>query len=353
MALSGAVVSVLVLILLQISPPPPAFAGHLNAYVKNQAETTEQDQPVPVPEIKVPGVGGVNVTHSYLSRNVERFSQRIDVFFGEERIYEEETGTYVRVRGSAIYSRGGEFDYDGKFRIKIDLPQLKEKVNLIIESDDESDSTEDFDRITSGSNLVDELEDSEASAALQFILKEKRKWRLSLRPGLKLTNPIETFIRLRFKRAQSIGDYWLSRSTVQAGFYDDRGWENELKLELGRYIGSRNYFRSTSSFLWREDFPGNWFPRQTFLVTHVIDPRQSIAFEVGTQAETRPRVRDLFYFSSISYRRDIHRGWMFFEVKPQVSFARENHYKAEPFLVLSLETLFGAKYLDELNDHHD
>lgn len=344
--LNRTVISVFFLALLQIFIPYPSFADHLQAYEREQAETTEQVDYTAVPELKVPGFGGVNVTHSYLSTTVERLSQRIDIFFGEDRIYEEATGTYVQAGGSVIYGRGGEFDFDEKFRIKIDLPQLQEKVSLVIESDDENDNTEDFNKITTGTNLVDEREDSDVSAALQFILKEKKQWRLALRPGLRFSDPIDSFIKLRFRRTQSLDETWLSRSTVQIGYFSSRGWENELKLEVERGIGEKNFFRSTSTLLWREDFPGNQFLGQTFLVTHIVDPRQSIASEVGTSAETRPNLRDSSYFSSIRYRRDIHRGWLFFELKPQVIFARENDYDADPALVLTLEALLGAKYLD-------
>ena len=85
---------------------------------------------------------------------------------------------------------------------------------------------------------------------------------------------------------------------------------------------------------------------QRLLLTHILDRRQSLAFEVGTSAETRPNLRDLSYFSSLRYRRDIHRGWLFLELKPQLLFARENSYRADPALVLTLEALFGARYLD-------
>ena len=299
-----------------------------------------------VPELRVPGVGGVNATHSYLSTTVEKLSQRIDSFFGEERIYQETTGTYVQARGSLIYGRSGEFDFNGRFRAKIDFPQLTEKVNLVIEGDDSRSDRENFNRITTGDGLADELDDSDVSAALQFMLKEKERWNLSLRPGLKFSDPIESFIKLRSSRSQSLNEVWLSRGTVEVGFYSIRGWENEWKVEFERALGKVNFFRSTTTLLWREDHPGNQFIGQSFLVTHALDRRQLIAYEVGASAETRPHLRDSSYFMSVRYRRDIHRGWLFLELKPQLIFAREDSYKADPAIVLTLETLLGGRYVD-------
>lgn len=340
------ILSILFLVLLQIFLPYLSFADLLRIHENERVETTELDNGRAITELKVPGIGGVNVTHSYLSTTVEKLSQRIDTFFGEDRIYEEATGTYVQVRGSIIYGQSGDFDFDGKFRIKIDLPQLKEKVNMVIEGGDERDDIEDINRITAGTNPVDDLVGSEISTALQFMVKEKELWALSIRPGLRFSNPIESSIKLRLRRTQPLGKTWLSRATAEIGYFSEKGWKDKLRLELERVFGEKNFFRSTSTVLWREDFPGNQFLGQTFLVTHIFDPRQSIALEVGISAETRPNLRELSHFSSIRYRRNIHRGWLFFELKPQVIFARENDYDADPALVLTLEALLGAKHLN-------
>lgn len=293
------------------------------------------------PDIKVPGMGGVNVTHAYLSSKLEGISRKIDSFFGADRIYVEASGTYIQAKSSLIYGRGGDFDTENKFRVKVDLPQLKEKVNLVIESDDQ-DSLD----VDNGGDLTDSSANSDTSVALQFMMKEREKWVLTLRPGLRLSNPIKTFIKLRFRRSQPLTEKWLSRGTVEVGYYSDRGWENEWRLDLERAIGATDYFRSSSKLLWREEVPGNQLLIETFYLAHRIDRRQLLAFEIGTTAETRPNLRDLSYFSSLSYRRNIHNGWLFFEFKPQVIYARENDFKADPALVLTLEALLGGRYLN-------
>ena len=297
------------------------------------------------PELNLPGVQGVNVAHKFLSTRVERLSLYIDSFFGERRSYEDATGTYIQARGSMIYGRGGNVDFDGKFRAKADLPQLQEKVKLVIESDDGRDDAESLNRITTGTNLNDELEDNDVEAALQFVVRERERWDFTVRPGVRVSSEIDTFIKFRFRRNQPLGQKWLSRGTYEAAYYSDRKWENDWTLDFERYIGDNNFFRTSSSVLWRERDPGNLLLGQVFQVTHFLDPKQLVSFEIGTTAETRPHLRDLSYFSSIRYRRNIHRGWLFFEVKPQIIWARENRYEADPALVLTFEALFGAKHL--------
>lgn len=300
----------------------------------------------PAAELNLPGIHGANITHSFLSTKVENLAQRIDRFFGEERIYQEASGTYLQLRGSLIYGRGGALDFAEKFRSKIELPQLTERLHLEISSRDRQEEEEPSERITSGTSLEEELEETELSTTLQFILQERRKWNLSLRPGLELSDPIESFLKLRFRRAQPIGEVWLSRGTVEVGFFSRRGWENDWELDLERDLGEDTLFRSTSTVSWKEERPGNQRLGQRLLLSHILDRRQSLAFEIGTTAETRPTLRDLSYFGSLRYRRDIHHAWLFLELKPQLLFTRLNSFRAEPALVLTLEMLFGAEFLE-------
>ena len=70
-----------------------------------------------------------------------------------------------------------------------------------------------------------------------------------------------------------------------------------------------------------------------------------MAYETGVGFEREPRWRDTADFTTIRYRTNIHRGWIFFEVKPQVLFERETDFKAIPSVALTLELFFGSAYL--------
>jgi hypothetical protein len=43
-------------------------------------------------------------------------------------------------------------------------------------------------------------------------------------------------------------------------------------------------------------------------------------------------------------RRDVHEGYVFFEIKPQLDFRRAEDFKAEASLTLSLEVVYGADF---------
>ena len=324
--------------------PVFAVADHLQHYSEHHSVPDQPDEAGSAPEITWPGVDKVNKTHSYLSSTVEKLSQRIDTFFGEDRVYEESTGTYIQARSNVIIDENAELDYDLKFRAKLRLPQLKSRYRLLIENVDERGTLNDFNRDSKGSSLVNEFENADFSASLQYFVAESKRWNVSLRPGVRLSNPVEVFMRLRLSRSKQLTERWLTRATAQGGYFTDDGWESDLRLDFERRTGDRDLFRSSSTAIWRERFPGNQLLVQTFLMTHILNPRSSVALELGITGETRPTLHNTSYFSNVRYRRDIHRGWLFMELRPRVVFAKENDYDEELSLVLTLEVILGADY---------
>lgn len=321
-----------------------ALADSQQHYDDHSNHTADTEEIEAMPEMAWPGVERVNLAHSYLSSTVETLAQRIDTFFGEDRVYEEATGTHIQVRSSLVFDQDGELDYDVKFRAKLKLPQLRSKFKLVIESEDKDGALDDFNQDSRRESLTGELEHTDVSASLQYMFQQTKRWNISLRPGLKLSNPVEAFLRLRMSGTLQINHRWLSRGTTQFGYYSEEGWGSDWRLDLERRTGSQDFFRSSSNVWWRENSPGNQFLSQTFLITHILSPRTSVAFEVGVAGETRPKLEDTSYFSSVRYRRDIHRGWLFIELKPQVEFARENDFDEDVSLFVTLEALLGEDY---------
>lgn len=293
----------------------------------------------------LPGDATLSHAHAYVSRNVEDLARKIDTFFGAERAFEESSGTYIQARGSLIYQKHGDVDFDGNIRAKLDLPNLKEKLSLVIESDAD-DNLDPKGQITSGTpKVTDTFDSKKASASLQYVLREERYWDVRLQPGLKLHWPPETFLRLRMRRTQPISEKWLSRFTLTPGWFDPRGWEVRLRHDFDRDAGGGSLFRAASEAIWLVKEDRNVGLVQSFAYAHPLGNRVQMAYETGVTFETEPTFWDTSYFSSIRYRRNIHRGWVFLELKPQILLERDSDFKADASFAVSLEMVFGARTL--------
>lgn len=313
---------------------------------------TAEHRPSPAQDRSEPGIPdilnatGMDATHYYLSTAVELTSRRIDAFFGEDRLYDDVTGSWVQLRGRIAWREAGEYDLAGKFRLKLDLPRLGERVNLIIAGENDDDATAEMTDLETERPLY-ELRDPDLSAALRFILKEKRHWTLNIRPGLKLSDPLESFVTLQFIRTRVHQGTWLSRGAIELGFHSSEGWENQWELQLERAVGANNFLRTTSSVLWREADPGNQTLGQMLRLTHTFSRSRLIAWEIGARAETRPDLRTTAYFSSLRLRRNLKRSWLFFELKPELRLTRDSDFAPEALFTLTLDALIGGKYLPQ------
>ena len=296
------------------------------------------------PELHFPGVGGLTVFHNYFSHNVENLSRRIDSFFGTTRAYEESSGTYLLLRGSVIYGRGGAVDYDGQVRAHFDLPNLSDRLNLLIESE-EPDQVSTDGLTTGNSTLSRTINNQDLAASLQYILRSTGLWDVRLQPGIKLKWVPDPFIRARFRWLHPLSTTWLNRVTFIPGWYSSRGWEGRLRYDLERGTGGESLFRSSTELVWLVDEPQNLVWTEGLLYAHPWGHRALLAYDLGVSGETDPKFQDTGYYASIRYRRDIHLGWIFLEVKPQLEFLRDDDFKPNPSIALTLEMLFGGRYL--------
>jgi len=295
----------------------------------------------------LPGDVHLTKVHDYLSRNVEILSRKIDAFFGAERAFDESSGTYVQARGSIIFQNSGGVDFDGQLRAKLDMPNLERKLSLVIESEPE-ELVQQGGRITTGSRtLTESIDSKDIATSLQYVLREQPTWDVRLQPGVRLRWPPRTFLRLRSRHLRPISEVWLSRTTFTPGWFDPRGFEVRLRHDFDRDAGNASLFRVASEAIWLVNEDRNVHLVQSFAYSHPLGERVRMAYEVGASFETSPTFWDTSYFSSIRYRRNIHRDWLFFELKPQVLFERENNFKTDLSLALTLEVVFGAQYLSD------
>ena len=313
------------------------------------AATTEETVAVvpgeAVPELNIPGIRVLDVTHLYFSNNIEGLSDSVDSFFGDDRIFEEASGTYVQVRGSVIYSKYGTLNFDTRLRAKFkltNLNRLADRVQLLLSGDDDLPGSG---TITSGGEFGNAIDDLDPAVSLQFSMLELRRWDLRLQPGLKFRAPVDPFFKIRLRRQQQFGENWLWRTVVYPAWYKSKGYEFPVGLDLERGVGDGGFFRSSTGVYWFEEENKNLFARQSFFYSHPFGQRNKIGYEVGVGFEREPRWRDTGYYATIRYRANIHRGWIFLEVKPQLVFERGADFKPDPSLALTLEMFFGGAYL--------
>ena len=62
----------------------------------------------------------------------------------------------------------------------------------------------------------------------------------------------------------------------------------------------------------------------------------------GAWPET-PDARETCYSAGFTYRRRIHRDWLFLDITPGVDFPRTEAYAAQPYIGIKFEAIFGGE----------
>jgi hypothetical protein len=301
---------------------------------------TKTDAPLP----RLPGMRFIDVGHGFFSRSLESMTDHVDTFFGDDRIFIEDSGTYTRLSGSAIYEKKGELTFDGTVRLRLDLQNLSRlgrKVNLILASDDDAP---DGGKITTGEPIFDRIDSAKPVAALQIVLQEKRRWDVRLQPGLKMRVPLDPFIKLRTRRLQPLGEDWLLRLTTIPAWYESRGLELKSVLDFDTTPSERSLLRLSNGLFWEEGSKKNVQLQPSVSYSYILTPADIIAATTGVIFDTTPYLRDTTYFANIRYRRNLHEKWIFVEIKPQIVFERNASFRPDPSLILTVDMLFGEQY---------
>jgi len=311
------------------------------------AETAADTPPVKAvdPQLEIGGIGKFDVAHEYLSSRVETLSRRLDNFFGENRSYEEANDSYLQVRGSLILDQDETF-FNGEFRAKLSLPNLSRHLRFVLENRKVNEDRT-SPRITTGdANLSDSLDESRFFAGLEFGLEEFQHWKLTVLPGFKLDD-LDPTVRFRARRQSGLHNGWQNRLTLTPAWFESKGWEASVGFDLERIVLEDALFRSSTGAFWEEEDEDQYTFGQLFQIIDPLNRNESLAYEIGMAVRTQPDLEDESYFGSVRYRRNVHQGWMFVELKPQLLFERDNDFDADPSLVLTLEVLIGGPYRAE------
>ena len=278
--------------------------------------------------------------HKYVSENVEKFVTSFDRFFANDALYRYTTGSYVQVTGDTLFEENGEVGYAANFRARVDLPGTKKRFKLIFNTD----PTEKQDPVE---RSVDEspaaaVQESDLFGSIQRE-RELRGWKFRPSLGVKISSPLEPFAKLRFTKTYPL-QRWALRADQNFYWFDDSGFGSDSAMEFDRPVGKENLLRASSFARWTEET--EYFQlSQIFTFYQTLSPSRKISYQVGAYGQTQPTWFMTDYLVVVRYRQNLHKEWLFFEIRPQVQYSKVNDWDDEVSLLLRLDLLFGRKYL--------
>ena len=191
----------------------------------------------------------VTRTHDFLSEQLIRTVDRVDQFFGDERLEDDNTGTRLSIKLGVTEDRLDGTTFNHRFSARVALPRLQNRLQVIADNWVEGGDPEDPSEIRSA------FENSSPVTGLRWVIRELKQFRLTTDVGLRWSDDPQVLFRLRARDIYVIGTWELFLSETLFAYSTD-GVGETTEMRWSHDLGSRWLFRSVSKITWRDQDRG-------------------------------------------------------------------------------------------------
>jgi hypothetical protein len=279
----------------------------------------------------------IDEMHRSASTTLLASSRWLDDFFDDRsRFVDEENKSRARLKLTTTYYEDDEFEFKPRVNIRVHLPRLSERFLLLFfASEDEKPET-----VRSDATIPEDRNEKEASAALQYFLKETEKYNISFTGGVSFDY---LYGGVRYRYEKDIGS-WKGRFVTLLRYYTDDGWENLNTLDFDRELSEKWFLRATAQLDWFEEEDD--LPLALILRLYQVlgtDKVLSYEWENHFASVEQGELTDLWLL--VRYRQKFLRDWLFFEISPRVNFPKDNDREANFGLFFRIEMNFGFPWV--------
>lgn len=278
--------------------------------------------------------------HAGTSNRVRRLGAWLDQFFADENYEAEANKSLLRIRLDSFSELYEGTQVDGKVRLHLVLPALRDRVRFEILSPGETDDLE-GDSATAGSQSQPGAVEDKTTAAISYFVKMVKDQSFIVRLGTTFDgytpNP---YVGARFRQLWELNEDWNFRFTQRVRFYSIDGLESRTSFDFERALEEDMLFRTSIDGTWLQEDP-DYFYNVGFALFRPLDEKSAVEYQLVNSFMTDPHRLDRIT-ARIRHRQKIWRDWLLFEMAPQVSFPDEHEFKPVPGILFRLEATFGG-----------
>jgi hypothetical protein len=271
-----------------------------------------------------------------------------DGLFGDAREHTDAYGSsYGRLGAALNWDELDDTELQGRFRARLALPALGERVNAEIGRDDREtfvDDSYDDAAFLPGSFSDDRY--AQWHAGLNFLARSRARSVFDVGVGLELDTPLNPYVRARLRHFAVPSEQLLVTLRGTAFWENEQGVGLTLGADADWSIDERRLLRFAHTATLSEITEGvRW--RSRLSLYQALDARSALRYEASFQGQTdgvQPDYRGL----RLTYRRSVWREWLFLELSGRVFSAddRDPARRCRGCVGTSIgfEVLFGDKY---------
>ena len=263
-----------------------------------------------------------------LSGNIDTFF--VDSFFSEEITYDDVKGSRAKL---SFYTRrvlGDPVDYKFGLSVKLVLPHTNERLNLLLDSEDEDNREAD---------PIESVENVNYTAALRFIVRESDQWKTNVDAGIRWGVPPNPFVRFRARRYAYLSE-WELKATQTLFYFSLDGWGEETRLQMDYPLNTEKLFRinAKAGYQLNDEYFKLSYDAGLY---HELSSKAALGFVAGASGDSEFDTTFYSYHAGVRYRRQVYSNWVFAEVAPEFIWHRDKDYGTTPVIMFRLESVIA------------
>lgn len=275
--------------------------------------------------------------HDDLSDTLDNTASWINRQFDEGHIGHNHIGskTWAKIIMGWEPKEGELNEFPLKFKIKMRVPNLKHKINLVFSDNQAADDN--LLPLEQARPTDESLHSRDFGAAIQLLHKSTEHSYFRSRIGI---GSSQVYARTAHRWKKKFSDNFTVSIEPSIEYYMEDG--------LGyRFLAQSSYFPNESSeirgfySIWdREAFSTPKWKKAVYHLTK-LNAKSTLITGVLVNGVTDPEYRDEKVTLSTRYRRHALRRWLFFEVEPFLDFERQDDYTSRWGVALRVGGYFG------------
>lgn len=264
-----------------------------------------------------------------------------DNFFKSTKYLEETIRSYIRISTYYNYNSLGNNDFNTNIHASVDLRNSSKNLKLFI-SDLNSENAKD---------LLDKKSYKNDNAAIGVSLMQNIGRHVDVKYSLGIRS-LYPYVKARFSIKKQLGS--LEFEPVQNFKYSTKNhFSEDTRLYMDKYIQKDLLFRTelgrgTESRHDGMDYDTTFHlfwtlnSKSGFVLTQAFYGNTKYKYTINQSTGEQKKFNGINnYLSQISYRHDIYKKWIFYEISPGVNFSKSDDYKANYRIYLKFDFFFG------------
>lgn len=272
------------------------------------------------------------------SEQIEAFGSRLDRYLSGDAGTPSDNNSYLRLGMATRWEKGDLPSMEPEARFRLDLPALKKKLRLIIESD-----SDDFlplsEQKQSHRLTASERTNTAATGALRWLSQIKKDWALTSDVGIRTHWPPKPFWRARSRALWHLNRDWDLQLDQRIYYFHIDGWGESSRFAFTRWLTNEWFFTAASEARWNHS-ERNFELSQIVALSKALNSRLTVIPQAGAIGDSKPSWKSREFFLDATWRYRLHKDWLFAEAIPAISAPRENDFRANPSMTLRIEMLF-------------